>query len=122
MRGLHKVRGQWSLVCMAWNLKRMAGLTKIWTSKEIAVKGDQNRSRSSPFAYFLATLEVARILFAQALHAARAHKYEAFATFSKRLSKGLAQVKNRLVVTTGGIQFRGASCEFRDCFGIDNRT
>ena len=26
MRGLNKVRGEWSLVCMAWNLKRMAVL------------------------------------------------------------------------------------------------
>jgi hypothetical protein len=26
LRGLTQVRGEWSLVCMAWNLKRMAVL------------------------------------------------------------------------------------------------
>jgi len=26
LRGLAKVRGEWMLVCMAWNLKRMAAL------------------------------------------------------------------------------------------------
>jgi len=26
LRGINKVRGEWSLVCMAWNLKRMAVL------------------------------------------------------------------------------------------------
>ena len=26
MRGLAKVRGEWNLVCLAWNLKRMAVL------------------------------------------------------------------------------------------------
>ncbi len=26
LRGLDQVRGEWNLVCLAWNLKRMAGL------------------------------------------------------------------------------------------------
>ncbi|WP_292981503.1 transposase, partial [Nitrosomonas sp.] len=26
LRGLNKVKGEWTLVCLAWNLKRMASL------------------------------------------------------------------------------------------------
>ena len=30
LRGLEKVTGEWSLVCLAWNIKRMALLRPNW--------------------------------------------------------------------------------------------
>jgi hypothetical protein len=51
LRGLKKVTGKWTPVCLAWNLKRMAKLRlqqgKMGGNLENGWKIDQNRLRHS---------------------------------------------------------------------------
>ena len=54
MRGLNKVRGDWSQVCMAWNLKRMAVLRpKFGMNGEITVKRGKTAQEAARPPIFL---------------------------------------------------------------------
>ncbi len=53
LRGLDKVRGEWSLVTMAWNLKRMFALAGAnWSNRHFAIRfgalAPQTVRRNSP--------------------------------------------------------------------------
>ena len=46
LRGLEKVRGEWDLVCLAYNVKRLWSLqTARWPSGELSVRVEWTRSR-----------------------------------------------------------------------------
>ena len=59
LRGLRKVTGEWNLVCMAWNIKRMAVLRpKNWITGGNAVKTTQKPEDSVQSAYSLGKLRI----------------------------------------------------------------
>jgi hypothetical protein len=53
LRGLKKVTGEWNLVCLAWNVKRMARATSENGLKgRIGVKDDQIHRNIANIAFF----------------------------------------------------------------------
>jgi len=55
IRGLKKVTGEWPLVCLAWNLKRMAGLPSAVAKKRVnRASSDKNSEFWHPRLNFIA--------------------------------------------------------------------